>query len=242
MKRFLLILSAVCFCFGALAHTIRWHIGDEIIETTTCDSGDTITPPTVPTITGHYFIRWDAYTSVEYLESGDGTYIDTGFIANQDTRVIIDQQTLACGNKVDSVPICSWITYNARAFCLRGCGNSLSAYYISYGNGNVNYGEFEDDFQRHVLELNKNVFYLDNVRKLTFGYANFQTPNALKLFQGSAASVLRIFSVKIYDNDILTRDMMPVIDSNGIACMYDKVTNQFFYNQGTGQFVAGPAI
>ena len=34
----------------------------------------------------------------------------------------------------------------------------------------------------------------------------------------------------------------PVLDKNGIPCMYDKVTDQFFYNQGTGQFIAGPVV
>ena len=34
----------------------------------------------------------------------------------------------------------------------------------------------------------------------------------------------------------------PVLDKNGTPCMYDNVTDQFFYNAGTGQFIAGPVI
>jgi hypothetical protein len=34
-------------------------------------------------------------------------------------------------------------------------------------------------------------------------------------------------------------DLIPVIDKDGVACMYDKVSGEFFYNQGTGDFIAG---
>ena len=34
-------------------------------------------------------------------------------------------------------------------------------------------------------------------------------------------------------------DLIPVLDKNNIPCMFDKVTKQFFYNQGTGQFLYG---
>ena len=46
----------------------------------------------------------------------------------------------------------------------------------------------------------------------------------------------------LYDNDVLVRDFIPVLDSNGTPCMLDKVEGKFYYNQGTGQFIAGPAI
>ena len=52
----------------------------------------------------------------------------------------------------------------------------------------------------------------------------------------------KIYSSKIYNNNVLVRDFIPVLDPYGVPCMFDKVTNQYFYNAGTGDFIAGPVI
>ena len=52
----------------------------------------------------------------------------------------------------------------------------------------------------------------------------------------------RVYKFKLTDNDVLVRDMIPVLDMDGTPCMYDKVEGKFYYNQGTGQFIAGPVI
>ena len=40
--------------------------------------------------------------------------------------------------------------------------------------------------------------------------------------------------VKIYDNGILVGDFRPALDENDVPCYYDEVTQQYFYNQGSG--------
>lgn len=52
----------------------------------------------------------------------------------------------------------------------------------------------------------------------------------------------KIYGVKIYRNNILEADIIPVIDLDDIICMYDKVNNRFLYNAGTGNFIAGTDI
>jgi len=106
--------------------------------------------------------------------------------------------------------------------------------------------------RRVVIDKNKNVQTIyDNgtvVGTTTNTSATFTTPNNLYLFacdqNGTAVgwSAIRIYSCKIYDNGTLVRDFIPVIDNNNTPCMFDKVSNQFFYNQGTGSFIAGPVI
>lgn len=47
--------------------------------------------------------------------------------------------------------------------------------------------------------------------------------------------------IEIYNcNNELVRNFIPALDSQGKPCMYDTVTQQSFYNQGTGEFIAGP--
>ena len=52
----------------------------------------------------------------------------------------------------------------------------------------------------------------------------------------------KIYGVKIYRNNILEADIIPVIDLDDTICMYDKVSNRFLYNAGTGKFIAGTDI
>ena len=52
-------------------------------------------------------------------------------------------------------------------------------------------------------------------------------------------SHMKMYYCKIYDNGVLVRDFIPVLDANGVACLYDKVTEQCFYNRGTGNFLYG---
>ena len=44
---------------------------------------------------------------------------------------------------------------------------------------------------------------------------------------------------KVEVNEAPYCDMVPTLDSNGVPCLFDKVTNQAFYNKGTGAFIVG---
>lgn len=46
---------------------------------------------------------------------------------------------------------------------------------------------------------------------------------------------------RMKDNGVLVRDMWPCYDPDGVACLYDKVTKTYFYNAGSGEFIAGAA-
>ena len=86
-----------------------------------------------------------------------------------------------------------------------------------------------------ILQYNYNQENIDNNFNIyVFKYNNGGTP------VGGGRGKLYYF--KIYDNDVLVRDFIPVIDNNEIPCMFDKVESKFYYNQGTGQFIAGPVI
>ena len=52
----------------------------------------------------------------------------------------------------------------------------------------------------------------------------------------------KIYGVKIYRNNILEADIIPVVDLDDTICMYDKVSNRLLYNAGTGNFIAGTDV
>ena len=52
---------------------------------------------------------------------------------------------------------------------------------------------------------------------------------------------MRLYSCQIYEGSTLVRDFWPCYDSDGVLCLYDKVEKKYYYNQGTGEFIAGAA-
>lgn len=56
----------------------------------------------------------------------------------------------------------------------------------------------------------------------------------------SEYSYMKLYYIKFYDKDnTLLRDFIPVLDSNNVPCLYDNVSQSFFYNEGTGTFLYG---
>lgn len=60
---------------------------------------------------------------------------------------------------------------------------------------------------------------------------------------GSTGATGRLYAYKLWDsNDNLIVDMVPAKDGSGVACVYNRVTDTLYYNQGTGTYTAGPEI
>ena len=50
----------------------------------------------------------------------------------------------------------------------------------------------------------------------------------------------KIWKLKVVQNDALVRNLIPAKNSSNVIGMYDTVSGQFFTNDGTGTFTAGP--
>jgi hypothetical protein len=46
----------------------------------------------------------------------------------------------------------------------------------------------------------------------------------------------KLYYCKIWQGDTLVRDFVPVIDTEGKACLYDNVSKEYFYNSDSGEF------
>ena len=246
MKRLLLFLSLCFICSAAIAHTINWYVDGSIYHTTTCESGDDITPPTAPEKYGYTFKRWEGYTSIEYLESTGTQYIDTGYIPNQDTGV----KTKGMFNSVinnEASMFGSGQSYDNRTFELYIWDQKLSFNYFNrnYMTDSIEAGDtVVIDWNKNIINYSKNdAPYVEIVRQ----YGDFVSPHNMLMFanqrpEGITAGKVKIYYFKIYDNGTLVRDFVPVLDKDSVPCMYDLVEHKFYYNAGTGNFVAGPII
>ncbi len=241
MKRFVLLITALLLCGIAAAHTINWRVDGNIYQTTTCDSGESITPPTAPTKYGYHFKEWISATPIEYLESTGGQWIDTGFIPDNNTGIEIKIQNLA-GNSENYFFGAGQSAF-VRSFESYIWGSTLQFTYSSVTANAL------PDNTPFILNWRKNVLhYIQNNNDVLINLptSSFVSPYSMYLFAIHRASYStgrsRIYYCKLYDNHVLVRDFIPVLDKDGVPCMYDKVEGKFYYNAGTGQFIAGPVL
>lgn len=182
------------------------------------------------------------YTRLEYIENTGSAYIDTGFIPNQDTRVVMDfQSTQTAGGW----PIFGSRQTSANRTYTFGSTSSNNCWLVGYNTSSANSNKLEDN-QRHTVDKNKNICYLDGVQLTSHTYANFTSPGSMRLcnfYSGdgdnSAFAKIKIYSCRIYDNGTIIRDYIPALRSDGIAGLYDAVNDTFYASKGSGNFVAG---
>lgn len=256
MKKFLVLFFSIFIC--SIAHadteTINWYVDGTSYATTTCQTGGDIILPNTPYKYGYTFQGWADYTPIEYIESTGTQWIDTGvkqqhifyFIeasksntADQSLLGIAASLTDYSNNKEFQIGI----TTGLRPFIVYSSGLVSNAsiatnkkYKYSGHVGMVSTLTIEDTNTNIISSISKTVN-----QELNFITNFFLLRRAVA--QGTNNWSGRLYSCKIYDeNNNLIRDFIPVIDFNGIPCMYDKVTDQYFYNQGTGQFTPGNPI
>ena len=206
--------------------------------------GTTITKEvTLNDDTQEYIINLSMFIGMQqlkYIESTGTQYIDTGFTANQDTKTELDAQFvsgygLGFGARED---LTSRIYTVQKTFA--------NQWRLGYNSDSSDLGTA--DTNRHLFVKDKNLQYIDGILVKTDSYANFTTPASSILFGHNQngtptpadTATIRVYSCKIYDNGTLVRDFIPVKDDTGRGALYDEVTQQIFYNSGTGDFICGP--
>ena len=250
MKRFLILLSLL-FCNVVYADTINLHWlnydGTSYQDSTCVIDSDLILPATPPTRYGYTFTGWEIqqlYIPIEYLQSTGTQYIDTGVKVNSDYIAEVR------GKFVSGAPVfgqegSSWATSGGFNLFLAG-----SSGYSCWGNGSVStvYRDLGINSDYNILKIDKYGVYINGFKKaqLTPPSTRKDSTKNFLLFatKGEYGWSSNIFLyVKIWnENNMLVRDFIPVLDKDGVPCMFDKVTQQFFYNQGTGNFIAGPIV
>lgn len=241
---FCLFLISATFVARADTETLQWYVDGNLYTTTQCESGGDVTLPPTPTKTGYTFDGWMDYVPIEYLRSTGTQYIDTGIKVNSDYSV-----------EAKGIFICGTVAFGQQGYSWGGpfvLAIACSSGDSSWGNNKANSTSSVlgiNNLDVFTLKIDKNGIYTDGIKKVSFsppGTISYAGSNLL-LFATKASSEGwssdTFFYIKIWkDNNVLVRDFIPVLDADGVACMYDKVTQQFFYNQGTGNFIAGPQI
>ena len=177
------------------------------------------------------------YTPINYIQSSGTQYIDTGVYGNGIGSFEMKIRTVGGDSN-------SWVQYFAgdRSQSTAKVYRNSSVVYTAWQNGNANlwaYSNVDD----HILEVKAPYVLVDGTEKAT-NYAGYKWgSNSYYIFnahqESSLKSKMRLYYLKMWTDGTLVRNFVPALDGNNTPCLYDKVTQTFYYNKGTGTFLYG---
>lgn len=195
------------------------------------------------------------YEKLEYIETTGTQYIDTGHL-------------ISTNNLSADFEISSGVNVSGNIGHFAGNQDALNGHcinfkdskfglWVAYIDGNTNGSKTTNggSFQANTRKVIHYKFF-DNQRTLTVDGSSkteaysgsIISNNTYRLFSNGCLNGCndkmlegRMHWFKLYENDNLVFDFIPVRKvSNGEVGMYDLVSGQFFTNDGTGDFIAGP--
>lgn len=206
------------------------------------------------------------YQQVEYIENTSVQFIDTLFRGNQDTKIVCEAvitdsfksgyyQGLFGATDVDGSKELNRNTVHMHRYT-----SSELIVMAVYGSKVVCKGFKGDITEKHIYELDKNIFKVDNNMIYTYDYTSFENTKNINIFrdnnninssQEKRCCLMKLYSFLIYDDDELVRNFIPcystttVTDVEGIVRakdtigLYDIVNNKFYTNKESGTFEKG---
>lgn len=196
------------------------------------------------------------YTELVYIQSTGSQYIDTGIKVKSTLNIKTEFEVTDNGSAFQSVfggDGGSSRNYRGLAFDINSEGRfnynfygntlvSVPSYLQRYDNMLIFESYYNsamiishnDKKSQAITSTETTSFAYDDVYMYIFARCRDNTP--------ICSTNLKLYYFKIWDNETLLRDFIPVEDENGQVCMYDKVSKTYFYNVDTsqGNFIAGP--
>lgn len=197
---------------------------------------------------------------LEYLEGDGKQWIDTGFsfdyskdtVFSAEAMSLSDGRTIIMGNYYDANYRCFAIEFGGSSNSHVGAGRGYimikksGALDMWSANADINVKRsislsFTASNRKAVLEFDG-----ATAKTGTVTAGTISLKNTTRMFIDARTTnlsyiqyPLRIYNAQIKQSGELVRDFIPVIDKEGVACMYDKVNGEFYYNKGTGSFKVG---
>ena len=191
------------------------------------------------------------YIECEFLQ-GTGTQYIISDVVPRNTKTEADFQFGDIASNKDGVVVSRWDANDQRYY---GCYKPSTNIFRFVTRANSSKWQQQFDTNRHTFVFNDSTHgaYFDGVLRATnAGFACTSGDRPLGIFfryaDGDAIqsiSPLKIYSLKFTDNDTDTviGEYVPCVKtSTGEAGMYDLIGHKFYGNDGTGDFIAGPAI
>lgn len=184
------------------------------------------------------------YQEVEYIQTSQigAPYINSGVAITEDLVFEIDFQLT---NSAKAKYFMG--TYNGNDFFLYLSGDSTSYFQTAFGAGWQNTTLLADT-QRHKFVYhfeNGNLVVKDsNTTILTKAKGSFsERPILVAGTSQASRSPCRTYESKMTKSGVVIQDLIPCYrKADDTPGMYDIVSNTFFTNAGTGEFLVGPDV
>lgn len=172
-----------------------------------------------------------------YLESTGTQWLDLGTTVNTST----DEIKLYF--QLTETAVYKWFfgEYDTNARLGLGSGDGANKRNFLYYSSAVKVSDSDLYDKQHEYLINSSGGFIDGVQKAS--HISFASTSTLYLFNINISGTsdykckARVWGYQQTRNGVLIRDLIPVLDWNDIPCMYDKVNDEFLYNQGTGEFL-----
>lgn len=185
-----------------------------------------------------------AYQQVEYIENTAASMITTSFVPTYLSRIVVDAQEVTSNNYPR---IFASGNYSGQGNVAMGYESNQKLYVKVFADSSYFASDVSRDYNRHVYELDRTAAKIDGVS--IYESQSTSTPTsyrAINLFGRSGAGEAfkgRMYSVKMYENDVLAVDLVPCYrKSDTVIGMYDTVNDVFYTNTGTGTFSKGADV
>ena len=186
------------------------------------------------------------YTELEYLESSGTQYIDTGEFLDSEWSVTITAANTAPNNNKNSFGLFGFSAGAPNVFALSVYCEMPSSRNVSW----VGLGDFGEMFLSwdvdtslfHTYALNKSMLTFDGSPALEIQTAPFSnsayTSFLFKYYSTTQNGFIgRVTSCILYNSGRKIHEFIPALrNADGVAGMWDRVSKQFFDNDGTGSF------
>lgn len=180
----------------------------------------------------------EPYTELAYIESTGTQYIDTGHVPGvNDVYKIRYAHTTIADNQVvfGSRSSGTYATSKNQVYLNKSSASSTRNETLFFS------GTSQQDL--YLTEVNRQY-----TLSLSVGSGNFDGSASKPLYlfclnnigSVTANAFVKLYSFEVWNGDALVCDLVPCRrNSDGAVGMYDRVTDSFFGNAGTGEFIAG---
>ena len=191
----------------------------------------------------------EGYTAVNYLQSSGTQWIEMGVAPNQNTKAVLKiiindfngiHGSSLIGSRTDANSNDQFFTYldvyNSTRFLFRMDGQTKAISWTGLTTDKIYTVTLSGTEMKAELEDGTAVF------SKTFSVSDFESTVTMALFKAKTFDRGfrgKIYSCKHYNGDKLIQDFQPCLDTEGVPCMFDFVSQKSFYNKGTSSFTWG---
>lgn len=190
------------------------------------------------------------YKELEYIQSGNGQYIDTGLKPTVSTKIEMDVDI--------SEPQPEYAGFFGSSYTVSSTSNfevyvkSNTTIRVIYRNSSAKNMSTPFTFGKHFVSFDASSLTCSfdsetvNISQGTTSFSNNHTILLLACYFSSNNSAgdfmnAKLYSCKMYVAGNIERDFIPCKNPDGIAGMYDFVAGVFYQSASDTPFIAGPS-